>query len=225
PIMGFCAGATVVAAAGLLDGRRATTHWYYLNEMLKHSPGIEYVADRRMVSDQGVLTTTGISASMPTMLTLIEAIAGRSKAEEVARDLGLAGWDARHASGAFRLTRPFAMTVLGNRMSFWKREQLGVGLEAGVDEVSLALVADAWSRTYRSSVASYAASAGAVKSRNGVRILPDRVDTDWQPARQASLFPDRKPADALDLTLDTITARYGERTTHVVAMQLEYPRQ
>ena len=58
---------------------------------LERSPSIAYVADRRMVTDQGVVTTTGITASMPMMLTLIEAIAGREKAESVARDLGLPG--------------------------------------------------------------------------------------------------------------------------------------
>ena len=67
-----------------------------------------------MVVDQGVTTTTGITASMPVSLTLIEAIAGRDKAEAVARDLGLTHWDARHDSGAFQFTRPFALTAIGN---------------------------------------------------------------------------------------------------------------
>jgi transcriptional regulator GlxA family with amidase domain len=60
----------VVASAGLLDGRRATTCWYYLDELLERSPSIDYVADRRMVFDGDVVTTTGIIASMPVMLTL-----------------------------------------------------------------------------------------------------------------------------------------------------------
>jgi putative intracellular protease/amidase len=64
-IIGVCAGAKVVAAAGLLDGRRATTHWYYLKELRKKHPAIHYVADRRIVVDRGVATTTGITASRP----------------------------------------------------------------------------------------------------------------------------------------------------------------
>ena len=59
-------------------------------------------------------------------LTLIEAIAGREKAEAVARDLGLTDWDARHDSDAFTFTRPFALTVIGNTLAFWNREQLGI---------------------------------------------------------------------------------------------------
>lgn len=56
--------------------------------------------------DQGVATTTGITASMPMSLTLIEVIAGRDKAEAVGRDLGFPDWDARHDSDAFQFTLP-----------------------------------------------------------------------------------------------------------------------
>ncbi len=223
-IIGVCAGAKVVAAAGLLDGKRATTHWYYRNEMLKRNPTIEYVADRRMVADGNVVTTTGITAAMPMMLTLIEAIAGRQKAEEVAHGLGLKTWNARHASDAFKFNRPFATTVLANTIAFWNRDTWGVELRSGMDEVSLALVADAWSRTYRSHAVTFATSAEPVMTANGVRILPDEAGADWPEARRVSIMPGSPLTEALDRTLDAIAARYGEPTTNIVAMQLEYPR-
>lgn len=223
-IIGVCAGAKVVGAAGLLDGYRATTHWYYLRDLLKRSPTIRYVPDRRMVADRGVVTTTGITASIPMMLTLIEAIAGRAKAESVAHDLGLQRWNAQHASGAFKFTRPFATTVLANRLAFWNRETFGIRLQPGMDEVSLALVADAWSRTYRSRAVTFAASTSAVVTANRFHVLPDKAAADWPDERRVSILPDQRPAGALDHTLDAITERYGARTAKVVAMQLEYPR-
>jgi putative intracellular protease/amidase len=223
-IIGVCAGAKVVAAAGLLDGKRATTHWYYRNEMLKRNPTIEYVADRRMVADGNVVTTTGITAAMPMMLTLIEAIAGRQKAEEVAHGLGLQTWNAQHASNAFKFNRPFATTVLANTMAFWNRDIWGVEVRSGMDEVTLALVADAWSRTYRSHAVTFAASAAPVMTANGLRILPDEAGTDWPEARRVSTMPGAPLTEALDRTLAAISARYGEPTTNIVAMQLEYPR-
>ncbi len=221
-IITICAGAKVAAAAGLLDGRRATTHWYYLKDLLGGRPSIRYVADRRMVMDRGVATTTGITASMPMMLTLVEAIAGRDKAQAVARNLGLARWDARHDSSAFRLTRSFAATVLGNRFAVWGHERFGIALEPGLDEVSLALVADAWSRTYRSRIELLATSTGAVTTRGGVRLLPDRVG----PADKhlPHEWAGKRPAEALDEALQSIGARYGQATAQIVAMQLEYPR-
>lgn len=223
-IIGICAGAKVVAAAGLLDGKRATTHWYYLKEMFGKHPSITYVADRRMVANRDVATTTGITASMPMMLMLIESIAGRQKAQATARELGMAAWSARHASKAFKLTRPFATTVLGNTLALWNREQVGIALRPGVDEVSLALVADAWSRTYRSKAVPYANSSKTVETRNGVRVIPEETAADASTARYTYTYPDRKPAQALDQVLLAIAERYGPRTADVVAMQLEYPR-
>jgi transcriptional regulator GlxA family with amidase domain len=223
-IIGVCAGAKVVAQAGLLDGKRATTHWYFVGELRDKHPAIRYVADRRLVVDQGVATTTGITASMPTSLLLIEAIAGREKAEAVGRDIGLTHWDARHDSDAFRFTRPFALTAIGNTVAFWNREQLGLELMSGVDEVSLALVADAWSRTYRSRAVTFSRTDGAQQTRNGIRIVPDRVAASWPAEHLLPAIGDRQPARALDEALQGITARYGMRTADFVAMQLEYPR-
>jgi putative intracellular protease/amidase len=223
-IVGVCAGAKVVGNTGLLDGKRATTHWYYLRELRDKHPAIHYVRDRRLVVDRGVATTTGITASMPMSLILIEAIAGRDKAEAVGRDLGLARWDARHDSGAFQFTRPFALTAIGNTVALWKREQLGIELAPGVDEVSLALVADAWSRTYRSRAVTFAGSAGALRTRNGLRIFPQQVAASWPAERLLPAIGDLPPARALDQVLLEIEARYGMPTADLVAMQLEYPR-
>jgi putative intracellular protease/amidase len=223
-VIGVCAGAKVVAAAGLLDNKRATTHWYYLKELREKHPSMQYVPDRRMVADQGVVTTTGITAAMPMSLTLIEAIAGRDKAEAVARDLGLDHWDARHASDTFKFTLPFALTVVGNRAALWNREQLGVEVSPGIDEVTLGIVADAWSRTYRSRALTFAASTDAVVTRNGIRIVPDATSADVAKDHVVELYGNRAPVQALDQTLSNIENRYGPRTRYVVAMQLEYPK-
>ena len=223
-VIGVCAGAKVVGAAGLLHGKRATTHWYSIKELCGRDPTMRYVRDRRLVVDDHVTTTTGITASMPMSLTLIEAIAGRDKARAVGRDIGLVDWDARHQSDEFRFTRPFALTAIRNTAAFWAHERLGIELKPGMDEVSLALVTDAWSRTYRSQAVTFARAAGAQQSRNGLRILPDEVATNWPAAQLLPAIDNAKPAEALDSALGGIAARYGTRTTDFVAMQLEYPR-
>jgi len=223
-VIGVCAGSRIVAKAGLLDNKRGTTHWFYLSDMREQHPSMEYVPNRRFVANPGVVTTTGISASMPMSLTLIEAIGGREKAEAVARDLGLANWDARHVSEQFRFTRPFALTVMGNVAAIWNREQLGVEVAPGIDEVSLALVADAWSRTYRSRAITFAKSAAAIETRNGIRLVPDQVGGDWAKEDVVDALGDRPPAQALDEVLSSIESRYGPRTRYVVAIQPEYPQ-
>lgn len=222
-IIGVCAGAKVVAAAGLLNGRRATTHWYYLDTLLSRSPTIQYVPDRRMVADRGVVTTTGITASVPTALAMVQAIAGSGRADALARELGVLPWDARHASGAFQLTRPFATTVLKNRLSLWRRESLGLRLTPGMDELALAFAADIWSRTYLSRVQSYAKTTDPVPTRGGIRVIPDLAAPDW-PQQSRITLPKGPPLQALDRALEAVLARYDKATADIVAMQLEYPR-
>jgi putative intracellular protease/amidase len=213
-----------LALAGLLDGKRATTHWYYLKELREEHPSVQYVAHRRLVVDRRVATTTGITASMPMSLTLIEAIVGREAAERVAHNVGLRRWDARHDSHTFQFTRPFALTAIRNTFAVWNREQLGLEIEPGVDEVTLALVADAWSRTYRSRAVTWSRSEGAKETRNGVRIRPERVAASWPADHLLPAIAEGRPASALDEALNAIAAPYGMHTADFVAMQLEYPR-
>lgn len=222
-IIGICAGAKVVAAAGLLDGKRATTHWYYRDEMLRRNPAIRYVTDRRMVADGQVVTTTGISASIPMMLTLVEAIGGRTRAANVAQDLGVQGWGPEHSSAAFRLTFAFATTVLRNRLAFWKHETFGIRMRPGMDEATVALVADGWSRTYRSQAIAVAETPQAIVTANGIRILPDQVAGTRSVDRWLAFPSGQAPADALDNMLGAIRDTYGRPTHDLVAMQLEYP--
>src|ERR1700742_3060784 len=102
--------------------------------------------------------------------------------------------------------------AMGNKLAFWNRERLGVELTPGVDEVSLALIADAWSRTYRSRAVTFSRTGGAQQTRNGVRILPDQVAASWPAERLLPMIGDRQPSRALDEALEGITARYGVRT-------------
>jgi hypothetical protein len=157
-------------------------------------------------------------------LTLIEAIAGRDKAADVARQLGLAHWDARHNSEEFKVTRPFATTAAGNKLAFWSHEKLGLEIAPGMDEVSLALVADAWSRTFKSQAVTFARTSGEQTSRNGLSLVADQVTTNWPAERLLPPIGNEPPAEALRGVLRAIATRQGEPTAEIVAMQLEYPK-
>jgi hypothetical protein len=110
--------------------------------------------------------------------------------------------------------------VIGNATMFWAKQDMGLELVPGMDEVSLALLADAWSRTYRSRALTFAG--GERVSRNGVRIVPDRAD--WAADNRLTGMKHGAPARVLDMTLLDIAAQYGQPTADVVAMQLEYPK-
>jgi transcriptional regulator GlxA family with amidase domain len=82
-VTGVCTGALLLAAAGLLEGRRATTHWAALDELAALGRGVLVVRDRRVVDD-GVVTSAGISSGMDMAFYMVEALHGREVADETA---------------------------------------------------------------------------------------------------------------------------------------------
>jgi transcriptional regulator GlxA family with amidase domain len=82
-----CAGAFVLAAAGLLDGRRATTHWELAADLARAYPQITLDADAIFVADGPIHTSAGITAGIDLCLALVEADHGAELARDVARHL------------------------------------------------------------------------------------------------------------------------------------------
>jgi putative intracellular protease/amidase len=222
-IVGICAGAKVLAAAGLLESRAATTHWYDIDALERQNPTLTRVDDRRYVVDRGVVTTTGVTASVPVALVLVEAIGGRAQAEAVAARLGAQDWSAHHQSASYRLEWTAVRLALGNLLAFWSHERIGVPVEAGVDEIALAFTSDAYSRTFRSKALTVATVDGILKTKRGIELVPDRTDASNDITHMLDPLPDDRPIRALDRTLEAIRCRYGERDAAFVALQVEYP--
>ena len=86
-IASVCTGAFLLAEAGLLDGRRATTHWARARDLQRDYPAVTVEADRIFVVDGPIWTSAGISAGIDLALALIEADHGPDLARTVAREL------------------------------------------------------------------------------------------------------------------------------------------
>jgi transcriptional regulator GlxA family with amidase domain len=223
-LIGVCDGSWVLGHAGLLKGRRATGHWYSLKSREKQFPETTWVRNRRYVSDGNIVTTTGVSASIPVSLALVEAIAGRVHAETVAKTLGVDNWSPAHHSDGFRLSARHVFTAAGNWLSFWAHENVGVPVMQGTDEIALALVVDAYSRTYLSNVFSVAQTQEAIQTKRGLMLLPDSVAGSAKPPdRLLSITEATSVAPSLDRILESIAHSYGRPTAAFVALQLEYP--
>jgi transcriptional regulator GlxA family with amidase domain len=82
-----CTGSLVYAAAGLLAGRPATTHWADLKELAELDPTIQVRPDDRFVDDGDVITSAGISAGIDMALHLVARLAGVERAREVRRGI------------------------------------------------------------------------------------------------------------------------------------------
>ncbi|WP_420466070.1 GlxA family transcriptional regulator [Panacagrimonas sp.] len=86
-VASVCVGAFILAAAGLLDGRRATTHWMYAPELQRRHPRVQVDGDRIFTRDDRIWTSAGITAGIDLALSLIEEDLGKTVARTVARQL------------------------------------------------------------------------------------------------------------------------------------------
>lgn len=82
-----CTGALLLARAGLLDGKRATTHWGFLQELAALAPGARIEPDAIFVRDGRLWTSAGVTAGMDMALAMVEQDWGRRLALDVAHQL------------------------------------------------------------------------------------------------------------------------------------------
>jgi AraC family transcriptional activator FtrA len=128
-VMSICTGAFVLAAAGLLDGRRATTHWGYAGLMRERHPEVDLDPDVLYIDDGDVLTSAGLSAGMDLCLHVVRTELGAEAANAVARwnvvpphrDGGQAqfipGPVPMQGGGGLASTRAWALERLGDRLT------------------------------------------------------------------------------------------------------------
>ena len=89
-ITSICIAAFTLAEAGILDGRRATTHWSYAEELARRFPKINVEMDRIFIADGPVWTSAGMTAGIDPALGLIERDLGQQAAQRTARVLVIA---------------------------------------------------------------------------------------------------------------------------------------
>jgi transcriptional regulator GlxA family with amidase domain len=86
-IAGSCTGAFLVADAGLLNGRPATTHWMFASELRRRYPAVNVTADQMIVDTGDVITSGGATAFLNLVLYLVERFAGHDRANLAAKVL------------------------------------------------------------------------------------------------------------------------------------------
>ena len=149
-----CTGAFLLAAAGLLDRRRAVTHWEYCDLLKRRHPGVMVEPDPIFVHDGSVWSSAGVTAGIDLSLALVEEDLGRAVALGVARHLvvflkrpggqaqfsaalslqtaddhfaGLHGWLAEHLAETLSLSRLAAQAGMSER-TFLRRYREATGL-------------------------------------------------------------------------------------------------
>jgi AraC family transcriptional activator FtrA len=123
----ICSGAFVLAHAGLLDGRKATTHWRYFDKLAVHFPAIAIEQDVLYVEDGTIITSAGSAAGLDMLLHLVRSDFGAEIANKVAQRLVLPAH--RDGGQAQLVARPLPQSQRDPiaRTMDWARENLRAG--------------------------------------------------------------------------------------------------
>ncbi|EJM1004404.1 transcriptional regulator FtrA [Klebsiella oxytoca] len=144
-IISICSGVFVLAAAGLLNGRQATTHWRYTDQLRARFPLIEVIDDVLYVGAEGVMTSAGSAAGIDLCLHLVREDFGIDAANIVARRLVVSPH--RDGGQAQQIVRPVAKARESQRLGLLF-DFLHQNLAANHTVASLAERAGMGSRTF-----------------------------------------------------------------------------
>ncbi len=157
-VASVCTGAFLLAAAGLLDGRRAATHWMYCAELAQRFPAVRVEPDPIFVRDGAVWTSAGVTAGIDLALALVEEDLGRAAALAVARYL------------VVFLKRPGGQAQFSAALALQAAEDKFGALHAWIsghlaDDLSLSVLADQAAMSERSFSRHYAEATGQTPAR------------------------------------------------------------
>jgi len=143
-VASVCTGAFLLAAAGLLDGRRAVTHWAHCERLARQHPRIQVEPDPIFVRDGPLWTSAGVTAGIDLTLALVEEDLGREAALAIARHLVMF---LKRPGGQAQFSAALALQTGGDRFADlhgWIGENLRADLslpvlasQAGMSERSL----------------------------------------------------------------------------------------
>jgi transcriptional regulator GlxA family with amidase domain len=162
-VASVCTGAFLLAAAGVLDGRRAATHWKYCTKLAQRYPAVRVEPDPIFVCDDGVWTSAGVTAGIDLALALVEEDLGRSIALAVARYLVVF---LKRTGGQAQFSAELALQASEDRFGAlhnWISGHL-------TDELSLSTLADQAGMSERSFSRHYAEATGQTPARAVERL-------------------------------------------------------
>ena len=248
-LVGVCVGAEVLAKAGLLDGRPATSHWLGLIGLRRNYPAVRWQDGVRYVDDGDVITSAGVLSGVDGALRVVERMVGQAAAARAARAVAWPAYSPGRAAPIQR-SRPapadgVAVLSAGYR---WDRPTMGVLLTGGVGETELASAFRPYTEfSYLARPAAVTADGRPIRSRHGLTFVPradlagaapelDRLlvpgaDAARRAAADGLSLPERlrpvylhqQPGFAFDGALGDIARTRDVATARWVAKTLQYP--
>jgi transcriptional regulator GlxA family with amidase domain len=184
-ITSVCSGAFILAEAGLLDGRRATTHWSSSDDFARRYPKVRLDAERIFIRDGNVWTSAGISAGIDLALALIEDDLGPQLARRIAQQLVV---HQRRPGGQSQFS---ALVDLGGRTGRFAR-LIDWMRERPAEQLTVERLADRAAMSPRNFARVFAAETGTTPAKAVERL---RLET-----ARAAVETSHAPLDQIALT-------------------------
>jgi transcriptional regulator GlxA family with amidase domain len=162
-VASVCTGAFLLAAAGLLDGRRAATHWKYCTRLAQRFPSVRVEPDPIFLRDGPIWTSAGVTAGIDLALALVEEDLGRSVALAVARYLVVF---LKRPGGQAQFSATLALQAAEDKFGAlhdWINSHVA-------DDLSLSVLADQAGMSERSFSRHYAEATGQTPARAVERL-------------------------------------------------------
>jgi putative intracellular protease/amidase len=173
-VLGVCQGADVVAAAGLLDGRDATSHWFRIGGLQDRYPQVRWHRATRYVDDGNVITTGGVLSGIDGALRVIERMRGVPAASAAATVVGWTHYSPGAPEPLPRSTFGPRDMITGVNLSFRPHDNIGVLVTDGIGEIELSSIFVTYSDVsyIGRTVALGVNGTEPVRSRHGLVFLP-----------------------------------------------------
>jgi DJ-1/PfpI family len=201
-VVSVCAGAEVLADAGLLDGRRATANWAGIDKWERRYPNTEWVRGRRYVEDGNVLTAAAVTSGVGATLHVVRGYVGGAAARELAREIGYPDQrlgDEPRIPAKHLTASDAALYILGAAYG-WGKPRIGVILTEGASEIELASVSDVYpgqSFTANTTTMAPGGPRSLVRSEHGLYFVP-RSDLGDAPKLDRVLVPGSDAPSAIE---------------------------
>lgn len=165
-IISVCSGSVLLAEAGLLDGKEATSHWTRTDELRNRYPAVRWIPDAIFTQDGNTYCSAGVTAGIDLFLALVEADLGRNLALDVARELVVF---LRRSGGQSQYSRPLrAQAAASSRI----RDLCAEIIQNPMDDWRLPRMSDISNMTERSLHRHFVREFGESPSRfvEGIRV-------------------------------------------------------
>jgi transcriptional regulator GlxA family with amidase domain len=148
-VMSICTGAIALAAAGILDGRPATTHWFYADDFRARFPNVKLDPDVLFIDDGDVLTSAGVAAGIDLCLHVVRSDFGSAVANDAARRCVVPAWrDGGQSQFIPHPVAPIADSSTGPARE-WALRQLSEPLELSTMAAQVNMSVRTFTRRFR----------------------------------------------------------------------------